>query len=155
MKYLSSILLAAFTVVFAINGAYAVVLKTDKQIVLPKQQRKIKKLLPVVAGKPHPIIEEVRKDNLSMVKKYIEQDPSLINKKLNFGRKLIFQAASAGALNVIKYLVSMGVDVYESKEQEARGGYSYSISPFFLAAKNGHMHVIKYFVETEGHVYHL
>ena len=86
-----------------------------------------------------PVSQAVAKGHLDVLKYFIEELHFDVNKKDKEGLTLLHWGAYFGHLNVVKYLVSKGAIWNEAVE-----GYGFPVSQ---AAAEGHLDVLKYFIE--------
>lgn len=85
------------------------------------------------------IRKAIKSGDLRQVKALIAEDPSRLGMQTPFGSWL-HVAASAGQLDVVKWLISQGIDV------DVHGGTAGG-TPLDRAASDGHLDVARYLIE--------
>jgi hypothetical protein len=94
----------------------------------------------------HIIVDERRRIHCSKLIKYLVETKKLsnsINETDAFGETPTYIAASAGHLNVLKYLV-------DEKKANVSGTSTQGFNLLHVAAGNGHFDVVKYLVREKG-----
>lgn len=93
------------------------------------------------------IVRAVQRGHMDVVKLLIENGENLLH-STKYGYNLLYIAASKGRLDLVKYLVKVGMDVNAKSGNQGNG----IKTPLIAACEHGHVEVVKYLLENSAEV---